>query len=88
MQISFEMCFFQDFSDFVFDWHVREGKQSKLLAQSYSSQRTEKLGRFLAGHSNISWLHDIQTEKYMNAADTLHNLAQNEVTNVAKKKVI
>ena len=80
-------CYFQDFSDFVFDWHVREGKQSKLLGQSYSSKRQEKLGKFLAGHSTISWIHDIQTEKFMSAADTLQNLAENEVKNVAKKKV-
>ena len=80
-------CHFQDFSDFVFDWHVREGKQSKLLGQSYSSKRQEKLGKFLAGHSTITWIHDIQTEKFMSAADTLQNLAENEVKNVAKKKV-
>ena len=71
----------------MFDWHVREGKQSKLLAQSYSSNRQEKLGRFLEGHSAISWLHDIQTEKFMPASDTLQNLAENEIKNVAKKKV-
>ena len=46
------------------------------------------MGRFLEGHSTISWLHDIQTEKYITASDTLQNLAENEVKNVAKKKVI
>lgn len=76
----------QDFSDFVFDWHVREGKQSKLLAQSYSSLRQEKLGRFLEGHSNISWLHDLQTGRYGSASETLQTLASSEVKNVAKKK--
>ena len=87
-KLTLKKLIFQDFSDFVFDWHVREGKQSKLLAQSYSSKRQEKLGRFLAGHSNISWIHDIQTEKYNAASDTLQALAENEVKFVAKKKAI
>ena len=42
----------------------------------------------MAGHSNISWIHDIQTEKYNAASDTLQALAENEVKFVAKKKAI
>ena len=34
-----EMFADQNFSNFVFDWHVREGKQAKLLSQNYSGTR-------------------------------------------------
>ena len=38
-----EMFADQNFSNFVFDWHVREGKQAKLLSQNYSGARNNHI---------------------------------------------
>ena len=79
-----------DFANFVFDWHLRQGKQSKLLQQrAYTSgKRQNQLGRFLEGHANISWLHDIQTGDYQESAKTLKTLADSEVDSLSRKKTM
>ena len=80
----------QDFANFVFDWHLRQGKQSKLLQhRTYTSgKRQNQLGRFLEGHANISWLHDIQTGDFLESAKTLKALADSETDLVARKKTM
>ena len=80
----------QDFANFVFDWHLRQGKQSKLLQQrTYTSgKRQNQLGRFLEGHANISWLHDVQIGDYQEAGKTLQALADSEVDLLARKKTM
>ena len=80
----------QDFANFVFDWHLRQGKQSKLLQQrTYTSgKRQSQLGRFLEGHANISWLHDIQTGDYLESAKTLKALADTEIDSLSRKKTM
>ena len=77
-------------ANFVFDWHLRQGKQSKLLQQrAYTSgKRQNQLGRFLEGHANISWLHDIQTGDYQESAKTLKTLADSEVDSLSRKKTM
>ena len=77
----------QNFSNFVFDWHVREGKQARLLSQNYSGQRNKQLGNYLKGHSELSWMHEIETNRFVDAVNTLKNLAYNETENIANKKV-
>lgn len=74
-----------NFANFVFDWHLKEGKQAKLLKGSYS--RNNQLGSYLKGHSELSWMHEIETQNYTEAANTLRALAYNENENVAHKKV-
>ena len=80
----------QDFANFVFDWHLRQGKQSKLLQhRTYTSgKRQNQLGRFLEGHASISWLHDIQTGDFLESAKTLKALADSETDLVARKKTM
>ena len=80
----------QDFANFVFDWHLRQGKQSKLLKQrTYTTgKRQNQLGQFLEGHANISWLHDIQTGDFQEASKTLKALADSEVDLLARKKTM
>jgi len=73
-----------NFSEFVFSWYVKEGKQSRLLA---ATGRSKELGRFLSGHSDISWLHDIHTENLGNAASTLTDIAKAETDILARKKI-
>ncbi|CAB4059287.1 NUP133 [Lepeophtheirus salmonis] len=80
----------QKFSDFVFDWHVKEGKQGRLLSQVQKSgnRRQEELGRFLSGHAGFSWVHDVQTNKFKDASLTLKKLALNETEILARKKTM
>ncbi len=73
------------FSNFVFDWHVREGKQGKLLAET-SKERQAELGSFLRGHDKISWLHDLSAGDYVSASTTLRSLAEQETELVARKR--
>ena len=76
----------QNFSNFVFDWHVREGKQAKLLTQNYTGNRNNQLGKYLKNHSELSWMHEIETNQYSEAVNTLKALAYNETSQVATKK--
>ena len=78
----------QNFSNFVFDWHVREGKQARLLSQNYSGQRNKQLGTYLKGHSELSWMHEIETNRFSDAVNTLKNLAYNETESIATKKTL
>jgi len=74
-----------NFSDHVFAWYVKEGKQGRLLS-STSVARSKELGKFLTGHSGLSWLHDINTGRYQQAADTLRSLALQETEILSRKK--
>jgi len=79
-----------NFAHFVFDWHLRQGKQSRLLQQrSYNTgRRQNQLGQFLEGHAQISWLHNIQTGNYSEAATTLKRLSDAEAEIVGRKKTM
>ena len=83
-----EMFADQNFSNFVFDWHVREGKQAKLLSKNYSGNRNNQLGQYLKNHSELSWMHEIETQKYADAVTTLKALAYNESNQVSNKKTL
>ena len=78
----------QNFANFVFDWHLRQGKQSKLLKQQHNNRRQDQLGAFLEGHAQISWLHNIQTSNYAESAQTLKKLADAETDVVGRKKTM
>jgi len=58
----------QDFANFVFDWHLRQGKQSKLLQhRTYTSgKRQNQLGRFLEGHANFPGFMISKLETFLN----------------------
>jgi len=73
------------FSSHVFSWYVKEGKQNRLLSLSKAG-RTPELASFLTTHSNISWLHDINTENFTTASQTLSAIALKEGDILARKK--
>lgn len=76
-----------NFASFVFDWHVREGKQGKLLKE-LSSGRQDELSRFLQkGHSNLAWMHEVQMNQFGKATETLKELGLQEAQFAARKKV-
>ena len=74
-----------DFSSHVYAWYVKEGKQNRLLSLS-KSRHNPDLTSFLTYHNDISWLHDIQTQKYDQAAETLTAMAMQEGEILARKK--
>ena len=74
-----------EFSSHVYSWYVKEGKQNRLLSLS-KSRHTSELTNFLTTHNDISWLHDIQTGNYPQAADTLTSIALGEREILARKK--
>ena len=74
-----------DFSAHVYAWYVKQGKQNKLLSLS-KSRHGPDLTNFLTHHNDISWLHDIQTQNYGQAAATLAAIAQQEGAVLARKK--
>eukprot|EP00095_Tigriopus_kingsejongensis_P004237 maker-scaffold711_size108467-snap-gene-0.25 protein:Tk04237 transcript:maker-scaffold711_size108467-snap-gene-0.25-mRNA-1 annotation:"hypothetical protein LOTGIDRAFT_233315" len=76
-----------NFSSFLFDWMVREGKHGKLLSQTSTSRHGE-LSKFLKGHSNISWLHDIHTNDFGRSMSTLKGLGSQEKDLLGRKKTI
>ena len=73
------------FSSHVYAWYVKEGKQNRLLSLS-KTRHNQDLTSFLTHHNDISWLHDIQTQNYSQAANTLTGMAMKEGEILARKK--
>ncbi|KAH3854402.1 hypothetical protein DPMN_096944, partial [Dreissena polymorpha] len=76
------------FSDFLFSWYMKEGKQGRLLTLPIP-QHTQ-LQSFLQKDEfgYLKWLHDIECKNYREAHTTLLNLGRNEETYLAKKKTL
>ena len=69
----------------MYAWYVKEGKQNRLLSLS-KTRHNQDLTSFLTHHNDISWLHDIQTQNYGQAANTLTGMAMKEGEILARKK--
>ncbi|GAB6025529.1 hypothetical protein CHUAL_011261 [Chamberlinius hualienensis] len=50
------------FSDFTFNWYIKEGNRGKLLSQTAFQQ--DNLKQFLKNHNDLSWLNDINQGRY------------------------
>ncbi|XP_041351939.1 nuclear pore complex protein Nup133-like [Gigantopelta aegis] len=76
------------FSKFLFDWYMKEGKRGRLLCQP--GIQSEELQTFLNSDNNkyLSWLHDINSDNYLGAHETLMQLQEEETTFLAKKKTL
>lgn len=76
------------FSDFLFSWYMKEGKQGRLL--SLPTQQQSQLNSFLQKDElgYLKWLHDIECKDFISAHDTLLNLGRNEEEFLAKKKTL
>ncbi|RWS17451.1 nuclear pore complex protein Nup133-like protein [Dinothrombium tinctorium] len=68
------------FSEYLFNWYMKEGKVGKMLATTSS-----ELGSFLKGYKNIEWIHQIGINKFDDASKTLKELALNEESNDRKR---
>ena len=89
----------QRFSDFVFEWHLKEGRPDKLLSAVDSAKesrnrletrRAQELDRFLksGGHEGIQWLHEIGMGDFETAGETLAELGKEESRVLARKKTM
>jgi uncharacterized protein (UPF0248 family) len=83
--------FYQDFSQFVFGWYIREQKQGKLLKQfrgiDRSGAQQHALSQFLVDHPSLSWLQNVFSGDYKQASSTLMCLAKEESELLQRKKV-
>lgn len=81
----------QNFSQYLFNWYIREGKPGRLLEQFRLKTKPEKqkgeLLRFLHDHPSLLWLQNIFSQQFKEASDTLQSLAKQEMELVARKKV-
>ncbi|XP_060607513.1 nuclear pore complex protein Nup133-like [Ruditapes philippinarum] len=76
------------FSDFLFSWYMKEGKQGRLL--SLPTPQQTQLNSFLQKDEfgYLKWLHDIECKDFLSAHNTLLNLGRNEEEYLAKKKTL
>ncbi|XP_075222739.1 nuclear pore complex protein Nup133 isoform X2 [Lycorma delicatula] len=73
----------QDFSHFLFNWYMREGKQRDLVEQSF---KQKQLAEQLTAYPSLSWLNAVFNNDYLSAAHTLLDLAHNETEFLLRKK--
>ncbi|XP_069036150.1 nuclear pore complex protein Nup133 [Lepisosteus oculatus] len=76
----------QNFADFLFRWYMEKGKRGKLLSQPVTQH--QQLASFLQDHEHLSWLHEIHTQDFRKAHQTLYELANAETRYFAKKKTM
>jgi len=72
------------FSDFLYQYYLNKGQKGKLLQQPAAYHN--HVNRFLNEHSDLSWLHDIRTNSFAKASNTLRNLAMQEQDYFGRKK--
>uniref|UniRef100_A0A914X746 Nucleoporin Nup133/Nup155-like C-terminal domain-containing protein n=2 Tax=Plectus sambesii TaxID=2011161 RepID=A0A914X746_9BILA len=72
-----------NFADLIYKWYLNSGQQTRLL-----SERTGDVDEFLAPHPEISWIRDINKNKFDKASQTLVSLALREQHSAAKKKTL
>lgn len=73
------------FSEYLFDWYLKEGKQGKMLS---TVSNNYKLTNFLENHETLNWLHQIHLGQFSEASFTLKKLAKLEMMNPARKKTL
>ncbi|GFS19154.1 nuclear pore complex protein Nup133 [Elysia marginata] len=76
------------FAKFLFEWYMREGKRSHLLAQPV--MEGDELSNFLDADNvkYLSWLHEIKQRNYTGAQRALADLATDEKNFLSKKKTL
>eukprot|EP00051_Salpingoeca_urceolata_P007178 m.95301 g.95301 ORF g.95301 m.95301 type:complete len:1139 (+) comp15148_c1_seq2:206-3622(+) len=82
----YTLHFGKEFSDFLYDWYWDRGERAKLLAQP--AKHNMELGNFLESHDSLRWLHEIRTDEFSKAHQTLLKLAQRENHLYEKRKAL
>ncbi|XP_057660912.1 nuclear pore complex protein Nup133 [Diorhabda carinulata] len=79
------------FSEYVYNWFLKENKQGKLLDKYRKTGKTknlQKLSTFLSDHPSLSWMQQIFDKKFPMAANTLYTLATNEKDSLTRQKTM
>ncbi|KAK7104815.1 nuclear pore complex protein Nup133-like [Littorina saxatilis] len=78
----------QGFSQYLFNWYLKEGKRGRLLSQPFA--QNPDLRRFLASDNTryLSWLHQIGAGDFSGVHQTLVELARAEQIFLAKRKTL
>ncbi|XP_072378626.1 nuclear pore complex protein Nup133 [Diabrotica undecimpunctata] len=79
------------FSEYVYNWFLKENKQGKLLdkyRKSGKSKNLQTLTHFLSDHPSLSWMQQIFEHKFPVAANTLFNLANTEKDSLTRQKTM
>lgn len=74
------------FSEHLFEWYLKEGKQGKLLTTGLP--RNQKLTDFLSKHNGLNWVHQMQLGQYREVGSILKNLAVMETANAQRKRTL
>uniref|UniRef100_H2XYB4 Nucleoporin Nup133/Nup155-like C-terminal domain-containing protein n=1 Tax=Ciona intestinalis TaxID=7719 RepID=H2XYB4_CIOIN len=77
----------QGFSEFLFKWYIEHKEYEKLLSCCENSPiQNQQLTKFLNSHPKLAWMHQIQSDNYTSAQETLQHLASLEEDLCAAKK--
>ncbi|VEN43093.1 unnamed protein product [Callosobruchus maculatus] len=79
------------FSEYVYNWFLKQNKQGKLIdwyRRSGKTKNLDKLTGFLKDHPSISWIQLVFDQKFAAASDTLLNLANEESESVTRQKTM
>lgn len=75
----------------MFNWFLRQQKSGDLLImyrdQIKSAKRKQELESFLENHPSLSWINDVNSERFESASETLNILSKEEVEFLSRKKV-
>ncbi|XP_066258897.1 nuclear pore complex protein Nup133 [Euwallacea similis] len=79
------------FSEFVYSWYMKEGKQAKLLnryckSEEHLPEGRERLSRFLTAYPSLSWIQNICDKDFSSASEVLRQLGENETECVMTQK--
>ncbi|CAB3374512.1 Hypothetical predicted protein [Cloeon dipterum] len=82
----------EGFSEFLFGWYMKEGKQDKLMNLFGGSvrplQHQQALVCFLSQHPHLAWLQAVRTGNYAAASSTLFQLAREQTERLSRKKTM
>ena len=73
------------FSEHLFEWYLREGKQGKMLS---TGSNNYKLTDFLSNHEALNWLHQIHLGQFKEASSTLNKLGTIEEMYPGRRKTL
>lgn len=79
------------FLEFVYSWFLQENKQGKLInicRNVYKTKSNQKLSSFLSGHPSLSWIQNVFSDKFDDAADALKDLSAAETESVTRQKTM
>ncbi|KAK6635816.1 hypothetical protein RUM44_001070 [Polyplax serrata] len=81
-----------NFSQFLFNWYIKERKPGRLLQQfrgkSKPTKQKKELLNFLNDHPSLHWLQNIFANQYKQASNTLYHLAKEETELLSRKKTM